>query len=81
MTYTHDMFDDIPHTLTGQEKYIAEGDGNWEKLARLWECEAVQAARKGCDSTPKDVAARRWKAFWEIWDREYGSSETPQPAG
>ena len=58
----------IPFTPEGQVAYVQEGEGEWEQLARVWECESVRRKVDPGHTTPSDMHERRMRDFWALWE-------------
>ncbi len=51
----------VPRTDAGQQAYIEAGGGNYETLARLWECDAVRRGIKPNEPPPQEMGAAWFK--------------------
>jgi len=50
------------------DDYIKAGKTPFERLARKWECETWSLGLRQTADTPPEIAKRRWKEFWAVWE-------------
>jgi hypothetical protein len=65
----------VPSAPDAQRSYVAEANGPWETLARIWECDSRTRCLHPNECTPHDVQAIRMRQFWGVWDLNAGEHE------
>jgi len=56
-------------TRDGREAYVQAGGTDFEKLARLWECESRELQLQPNNPCPQEVGGRRMRQLGKILDR------------
>lgn len=62
-------WDGVPRTDEGQKQYMLAAKTDAERLARMWECEAVRAGIKPNEPPPAEVGARWFKQLNKFLER------------
>jgi hypothetical protein len=63
---------DPPETQEGMAKYIEAAQGEWEQLARLWECETKATGSARSAPLSESKAKARFRQFWKTWGKTEG---------
>lgn len=72
-------WEQVPRTDEGQRQYVLAAKTDAEKLARLWECEAVRAGIKPNEPPPQEIGAKWFRQLNKLLERnEPGSKAAPQ---
>ncbi len=58
----------VPRTDHGQQEYIKASSG-YERLARIWECEAVRAGVKPNEPPPAELGAKWFKQLGQMLEQ------------